>query len=105
MDTALYMNIINQKPNKMEWIASLFGGGGTLVLQPDSSSSNVVGFKNGKSLDFSTQSGETVGQIMDRFNTYRGPDQQITQLWNVDGSPLPFSTVVSGRLVAIVRGV
>lgn len=90
----------------MEWITSFFGSaGGTLILQPDSSATNIAGFKNGKSLDFSAQSGETIGQIMDRFNTYRGPDQQITQLWTVDGSSLPFSTVVSGRIVAIVRGI
>lgn len=89
----------------MDWFTNLFSSGGTLVLQPDSSASNLAGFKNGKSLGFSTQPGETVGQIMDRFNTYRGPDQQITQVWNMDGTSVPFSTVVSGRFVVIVRGI
>jgi hypothetical protein len=90
----------------MEWITGFFGTGGkgTLVLQPDKSATKLAGFKDGKSLDFSAQSGETVGQIMDRFNVYRGPDQQITQVWTTDGTSLPFSTVVTGRLIAIVRG-
>ena len=40
---------------------------------------------------------------MDRFNAFRGPDQQITRLYKEDGAALPFSTPISGTLTAIVK--
>ncbi len=91
----------------MSWILGLFGFGfgssGVLVLQPDVSGKQLAGFKSGNPLELTASSGETVASVMDKFNTYRGPDQQITQLWDAEGRPIPFSTVVTGRLIAIVR--
>jgi hypothetical protein len=46
--------------------------------------------------------GETVQAIMDRFNTYRGPDNQITSLYKPTGERLPFSTVLSSSMAANV---
>lgn len=83
----------------------MMGSTGVLVLQPDSSGRTYAGFRDGKSLHATAQTGDTVGVIMERFNTYRGPDQQITRLWNVSGEELPFSTPVVGNIVAIVRRV
>jgi hypothetical protein len=91
----------------MSWILDLFGfnagQNGVLVLQPDASGKQLAGFKSGSALEVTASPGETVASVMDKFNTYRGPDQQITQLWNADGRSIPFSTVVTGRLIAIVR--
>lgn len=93
----------------MSWILDLFGfkseQNGILVLQPDASGKQLAGFKSGSALELTASPGETVASVMDKFNTYRGPDQQIEQLWDVEGRMLPFSTVVTGRLVAIVRSV
>lgn len=75
----------------------------TLVLQPDNSAKILPGFKSGNPLSLKGTSGESVGEIMERFNTYRSPDSQITRLWNSDGSPLPFSTQVNGTRIAIVK--
>jgi hypothetical protein len=74
-----------------------------LVLQPDNSAKILPGFKSGDSLHLTGNSGESVGTIMERFNTYRNPESQITRLWKSDGSPLPFSTQVNGTLIAIVK--
>jgi len=87
--------------NKMDW---LFGAKPvSLTLQPDESGKKYSGFHSGKALSCSAKEGETIQAIMDRFNTYRGPDQQITKLWNSDGSILPFSTVLRGSVTAIVK--
>lgn len=89
----------------MSW---LFGGSSgshecKLILQPDNSAKILPGFKSGDSLQVSGTAGESVGTLMARFNMYRGPDSQITQLWNPDGTPLPFSTPLRGTQVAVVR--
>jgi hypothetical protein len=79
------------------------GGGGTLVLTPDTSGKKLAGFHTGASLSLTAGAKETVGDVMEKFNTYRGPEQQITKLWRTDGASLSFDTVVSGTMVAIVR--
>lgn len=87
----------------MSW---LFGGGSSeckLILQPDISAKILPGFKSGDSLSVAGTAGETVGTLLGRFNTYRGPDSQITKLWNPDGTPLSFSSPVHGTQIAIVK--
>jgi len=74
-----------------------------LILQPDNSARILPGFKSGDPLYLTGNHGDTAGTIMDRFNAYRAPDSQISQLWNVDGTPLPFSTPITGVLTVIVR--
>jgi hypothetical protein len=74
-----------------------------LILQPDSSARILPGFKFGDALHLTGNYGDSVGAIMDRFNAYRAPDSQITQLWKTDGSVLPFSTPVTGPFTAVVK--
>ena len=90
------------KTTMMSW---LFGSSKEikLILQPDHSAKILPGFKFGDPLHLTGNYGDSVGSIMDRFNTYRSPDSQITQLWKPDGSPLPFSTLITGSLTAIVK--
>lgn len=87
----------------MNW---LFGSseGGTLILQPDESGKSYAGFQSGESLTLTAKSTDTVETVMANLNAYRSPDQQITQLWTVGGTPLPFSTPLGGKhLVAVVH--
>ena len=74
-----------------------------LILQPDNSARILPGFKFGDPLHLTGNYGDSVGVIIDRFNAYRAPDSQITNLWKSDGSPLQFSTPVTGSLIAIVK--
>ncbi len=90
----------------MSWLFSLLGFGGdegVLVLQPDASAQRLAGFHTGQSLELKTTTGETVGELLDKFNTYRGPEQQITQLWTTDNRPIDFGTRVIGRINAVVK--
>lgn len=84
----------------------LFGGSrhseSTLILKPDESGRKYAGFLSGESLILKGNTGESVGTLMERFNTYRGPDQQITRLWTTEGTPLSFSTELRETLTAIV---
>ena len=74
-----------------------------LILQPDNSARILPGFKFGDALNLTGNYGDSVGTIIDRFNAYRAPDSQITKLWKQDGTPLPFSTSITGSLTAIVK--
>ena len=86
----------------MDW---MFGGKSVvLVIQPDESGKKYAGFREGKSLSLTAKSGETVQIVMDRFNTYRGPDSQVNKLWFSDGRPLPFSHVLTENTTALLRG-
>lgn len=87
--------------------SALFGSEekGTLVLRPDASAVSVVsGFKGGAELRVAADAGgQTVGQVLEKFNKYRGPDQQIRVLWGVDGAMLRMETPLRGFTVGIVR--
>ena len=52
---------------------------------------------NGKSLTLHANPGDTVGTVVERFNIYRGPNQQITYLTR-NGMPLLFSEPVVGDM-------
>ncbi len=92
------------------WISELFLGVAApstanyieLILRPDTSGRKWAGFGGGADLKLAGLAGETVAVFMGRFNSYRGPDQQITELRQEDGSALPFSTVLRQSRVAIV---
>ena len=75
----------------------------TLVLTPDESGRRYAGFGSGQSLTLTATEGETVQAVMDRFNTYRGPKEQINQLYTSSGAPLTFQTPLSGQITAIVK--
>ena len=84
----------------MEWLLHA-GTSVTLTLDPIGEAKKLPGFTKG-SLSLTGKRGETVQAIMDRFNTYRGPDNQITSLYKPTGERLPFSTVLSSSMVANV---
>lgn len=87
-------------------ISWLFGGvgSGTLILKPDSSAVGMPGFPTiSTELRLTASGGETVGVLLDRFNTYRGPESQITRLYSESGVELPHSKLVVGNVVAIVK--
>lgn len=90
------------RQNMLSW---LFGNSSPsyLVLHPDSSAFCLPGFKEGADLHLTASHGDTIGSVMERFNTYRGPDQQITTLWGSDGKHLPYSTSVTGVVIGIVK--
>jgi len=72
----------------------------TLKLIPETS---IPGFKSGNPLILVAKTGDTIGLIMERFNTYRGPDAQITRLYTPEGDLLDFSTVIYDNMVAVIR--
>jgi len=87
----------------MDWLFGAKAKQVTLILQPDESGKKLAGFQGGKPLPLNVTSGETVQAVMDRFNTYRGPENQIRMLWLGDGRPLVFSHVLTENTTAIVR--
>lgn len=74
-----------------------------LMLQPDNSGMKYAGFHDGTALKLVGKDGETVGDFMRKFNTYRGPEEQIQILYNPDGSILSFTTVVREDMIAVVK--
>ena len=76
-----------------------------LTLQPDNSGMKYAGFKDGTALKLVGTMGETVGDFMRRFNTYRGPEEQIQVLYTAAGQVLPFMTVVRQDMTAVVSWV
>ena len=90
----------------MEWIKGFFftSSACTVFLKPDDTGKTGAGFRGGQILPCAATPGETLAAVLDRFNTYRGPDQQIVRVWAEDGSDLPLTLVLRQNLVVIVRG-
>ncbi len=87
-------------------ISWLFGqvGGGTLVLRPDASTVGFPGFPTlSAELRLTASGGETIGLLLERLNTYRGPDSQIKKIYSESGAELPHSQIVNGTVIGIVR--
>ena len=74
-----------------------------VTLQPDETGTTVAGFHSGKSLTIQAKVGETIHTVLDRFNTYRGPNTQIHTLWLPNGTKVPFSTILTSDIVLIVK--
>jgi hypothetical protein len=87
--------------------SALFGSSekGILVLKPDPSAvASVHGFKGGMELRVSADSDkQTVGDLLDKFNKYRGPDQQIRHVWDLQGNPIQLGTEIRGTQTVIVK--
>ncbi len=87
--------------------SALFGSAekGTLILKPDPSAvTKVNGFKSGGELRITAdQAGQTVGDLLEKFNKYRGPDQQIRHVWTPTGSPLSLTQAIKGDMIGIIR--
>ena len=86
----------------MDWLFAQKDVSVTLTLVPNESGKTLVGFSSGKPLKLTAKSGETVQIVMDRFNTYRGPESQIRTLLTESGASLPFSHVLTKDTNAIV---
>ena len=71
-------------------------------LTPDSSGRSLPGFAHG-GLDLDARVGETLSAVMERFNTYRGPDSQITKLYSMGGAEIPFSTRLTDSIICVIR--
>ena len=71
----------------------------TLTLVPSKSAvqRKLAGFHQGTPLKLSFKAGETLATVLDRFNEYRSPDNQIEQLFTL-GNPLPMKTVLQQDL-------
>ena len=74
----------------------------TLTLQANGSATQLPGFAKGP-LSLTCKRGETVQAVLDRFNTYRGPDSQITELFLASGERLPYTFVLQENLKAFVQ--
>jgi len=74
-----------------------------LTLQPDNSGMKYAGFRDGTALKLVGKEGETINDFMRRFNTYRGPEEQIVILYTPGGQVLPFTTVVRQDMTAVVK--
>lgn len=87
--------------------SALFGSSekGTLILKPDPSAvASIHGFKGGLELRVSADSdSQTVGDLLEKINKYRGPEQQIRRVWKLDGSAASFSEIVKGEYTVLLR--
>lgn len=79
-----------------------FSSSVTLTLNPDSSAKHFAGF-GGQALKLTGMSGETIGQLISRFNKYRSPDQQLKTVFHQDGTPVSNTYVLNTSLVVIVK--
>ncbi len=83
-----------------------FGGKpAVLILRPDPSGCSLHGFQSGKPLHITSDFfGQRVGDLLEKFNTYRGPDQQILHIWDpVSGEEISHSFSLKSDTVAIIR--
>jgi hypothetical protein len=90
----------------MDWINRFFftQSACTVFLKPDETGKKGAGFHGGQILPCAATPGETLAAVLDRFNTYRGPDQQIVRVWSEAGSELDLATILKTNLVIIIRG-
>ena len=84
-----------------------FGGSATkkkvtLTIVPNDAARRFAGFHRGISLTLTGSYGETVGTLVGRLNEFRGPDQQIIELWSNDGTPIVFSTIIPENGMSVV---
>lgn len=93
----------------LKWLwGSLFGTTeeAHLVLRPTpTAQTRVAGFQSGSDLTVRAHvRGETVLDVLERLNVYRGPDQQLVRVWNPEtGQEFPGTTVLEGTMVVEVR--
>jgi hypothetical protein len=87
-----------------EWLWEILFGSEKITVQliPDTSAIQLPGFNSG-GLTLIANKGDSVEKIMTNFNTFRGPDSQITKLFTQDGDILPFSTVITQPNIFIVK--
>jgi hypothetical protein len=72
------------------------------LIPSDKNAMNLPGFHSGK-LECTVNSGETVANLLDKLNTYRGPDTQIKDVYTSSGDLVPKHTKITGRIQLYVR--
>jgi hypothetical protein len=68
----------------------------------DESARSMPGFYSGN-LTLTATSGETLQQVLNRFNKYRGPDSQITNVYTSEGEIVPLFTVLTESVTLFVK--
>jgi hypothetical protein len=69
---------------------------------PDSSAKRFSGLSGGV-LKLTDLSGTTLGTVINKFNTYRAPDQQIKRVFSQNGNVLSLDTVLKNDITVIVK--
>jgi hypothetical protein len=91
----------------LDWILSWLTPGAkpelvTIQLVPEGSARDLPGFHHG-GLTLVAAKGSTFGQLLENFNTYRGPDSQIHKLFSQDGAEIPLRTVITMPAICVVK--
>lgn len=55
----------------------------------------VPGFKHRKELPIIAQKNETFGDLLERFNTFRGPDSQINNFFDMNEQVIQPDTIIN----------
>lgn len=61
----------------------------------------VPGFKHKKELSVTAYEGETYGDLLERFNTFRGPESQIKHFLDMSGEPISSTATITHTRVYI----
>ncbi len=72
------------------------------LVPADAEAHTLPGFHTG-GLSLTANVGETLGQVMAKFNQFRGPDAQIKTVYTQDGAVVPFTTVLTAPVTVLVR--
>jgi hypothetical protein len=77
----------------------------TLVLKPDASMVGCPGFPTSDPLTLTGLDGETIAAFLDKFNTYRGPENQIRVVYDAASGvhPISLDVKVRGVMTVIVK--
>lgn len=76
----------------------------TLIPTQSAIDRKLAGFHSGNPLKLSFKAGESASTVLHRFNTYRGPDNQISTLYSsIDQkSAFPLQTVLNSDVSLFV---
>ena len=76
----------------------------SLTLKPSQAAVDrkLAGFMQGKPLVLNFKSGELLATVLERFNTYRGPENQIKRLVTSANQDYPLNSPLVGDLVLVV---
>ena len=76
-----------------------------LILRPANEAARAIaGFQTGADLRVVADGHrETVGDMLEKLNVYRGPDQQLLHIYDAKGVLVNADTIVKGEMVVFVR--
>ncbi len=87
----------------LSYVTGFFSPAPIITLNPDNSGKKVAGFREGGLKITADYSGQSVRELLDKFNKYRGPDQQIKRVWDKDGATINPETPVTENTVFVIR--